>query len=72
MDTEKKLVSLEDYNAQKILGLQHQYKPIPNGIACPNCGHELVDSSPFSDLTVYPPQKNVHCQECYFLGFRLE
>lgn len=44
--------------------------PRPNGIACPECGKELMDSNPFVTLTSAPPQKNVHCPACGYVGYR--
>jgi len=41
-----------------------------NGIECPDCKHELMDSNPMVTLTSYPPQKNVHC-ECGYSGYRI-
>jgi hypothetical protein len=34
--------------------------PQPNGIKCPKCGEELMDTYPNMILTSDPPQKNVH------------
>lgn len=45
--------------------------PRPNGIACPECGHELLDSQPLITFTSNPPQKNIHCPECDYIGFRI-
>jgi len=59
----KKLKSLEEHN--NISSTFHWNMtgqiPVPNGIACPKCGEELVDSQPNVTLTSMPPQKNVHC-----------
>lgn len=70
---EKKLKSLEDYNAQ-----QREYhfnvsidKSVLNGIACPKCGEEMMDSNPMVVLTSYPPQKNVNCSKCDYVGYRI-
>ena len=70
---EKKLKSLEDYNTQ-----QREYhfnissdKPVLNGIACPKCGEEMMDSNPMVVLTSYPPQKNVNCSKCDYVGYRI-
>lgn len=43
----------------------------PNGIACPECGEELWDSNPSCTLTSNPPQKNIHCPNCNYRGFRI-
>lgn len=68
----KKLVNLMDHNiiawSQSAANLN---QPIPNGIACPNCKEELLDSNPFVTLTSWPAQKNVHCPNCEYKGFRI-
>lgn len=43
----------------------------PNGIACPECGKELVDTNPSVTLTSNPPQKRVGCRRCRWIGTRL-
>jgi len=45
-------------------------KPRPNGLKCPGCGSELLDSSPDLVLCCYPPKKNIHCPECFYEDFR--
>lgn len=42
--------------------------PKPNGIECPKCKKELMDSDCMV-LCSYPPQKNVEC-ECGYKGYR--
>jgi hypothetical protein len=44
--------------------------PKLNGIECPECGEELLDSSPMITLTSSPPKKNIHC-ECGYRGYRI-
>jgi DNA-directed RNA polymerase subunit RPC12/RpoP len=44
--------------------------PQPNGIKCPKCGEELMDTYPNMILTSDPPQKNVHCPTCDHKGYR--
>jgi len=44
--------------------------PRKNGIACPDCGAELVDDNPDAVFTSDPPQVSVKCQECSFSGYR--
>jgi len=44
--------------------------PQPNGIKCPKCGEELMDTYPNMILTSDPPQKNVHCPKCDHKGYR--
>ena len=46
-------------------------KPTGNGIACPRCEGELVDSSPGVTLMCNPPKKDVHCPACHYHGLRL-
>lgn len=42
-----------------------------NGIACPDCGAELMD-----DLSVVlasiPPQLNIFCTDCTYKGYRVK
>lgn len=68
----KKLVNLMDHNiiawSKNATNLN---QPMPNGIACPNCREELMDSHPFITLTSWPAQKNVHCSKCEYTGFRI-
>jgi DNA-directed RNA polymerase subunit RPC12/RpoP len=45
-------------------------EPEPNGIKCPKCGEELMDTYPNMILTSDPPQKNVHCPKCDHKGYR--
>jgi hypothetical protein len=42
-----------------------------NGVACPKCGCELWDTNPMLLLTSNPPQKNVHCTACGYVGYRV-
>lgn len=68
------LKSLDEFNesarnAHKVV--DQLYKPRPNGIACPQCGSELWDSSPHITLTSSPPQKNIHCPACGYYGYRI-
>jgi predicted RNA-binding Zn-ribbon protein involved in translation (DUF1610 family) len=67
-DTPPPLVSLEDHNRR------HQAFPTStrrNGIACPQCGEELVDSKPGTALLTNPLQYLIHCPTCTFKGTRL-
>jgi hypothetical protein len=68
------LKSLSQFNAEKLqnsFDLTDLQKPKKNGIACPGCGEELFDSSPMVVLASFPAQKNVHCQKCNYLGYRI-
>ena len=68
--------SLEDYNKamrEHFGDVQHsENKPRPNGIACPECGTELLDSHPMMQLASNPPQKNVNCPKCEYAGYRVD
>lgn len=64
---EKHLKSLEENNA--LAFKRAQFTPQPNGIACPNCGAELVDSDQMI-MDSYPAQKNIHCTGCGYRGRR--
>lgn len=61
----KRLLSLEEFNDNVTIGRTTMY----NGIACPNCGEELVDVDD-TILCSTPPQKNTACQSCNYIGYR--
>lgn len=63
--------SLEEFNKERRQRAQISNDPHANGIGCPMCGKELWDSKPGVMLTSYPPQKNVHCPECGYTGYRI-
>lgn len=42
-----------------------------NGIECPMCGTEMWDTNPTMVLTVNPPRKQIHCNNCPFEGTRI-
>lgn len=65
------LLSLEDFNARQAQIRHEQAGPRPNGIACPECNLELVDSQPQYTLASSPPQKEIHCPACQYRGYRL-
>ena len=69
----KKLKSLDEHNSEAWVAQTGWFsnEPKPNGIACPNCGEELMDTNPMSTLTSYPAQKNVHCPKCEYKGYRI-
>jgi hypothetical protein len=68
----KNLKTLDEHNvlALKSYGDWNMSKPQRNGIGCPKCGEELLDSNPMLTLTSNPPQKKVHC-DCGYSGYRL-
>ena len=69
----KKLKSLDEHNSIAIdwNSSLNNNSPKPNGIACPECGSELMDSQPMMILASNPPQKNVHCSSCDYNGYRI-
>ena len=68
-----KLVSLDEYNGKRWRYFFGTVQPRPNGIACPKCGAELLDSSHAAIMLSNPPQVPVHCsnRECGYTGLRL-
>lgn len=65
----KKLIDLKNWNRF------HQFKDeqdinVPNGIACPGCGEELVDVDRSMILCSNPPQYSVICPKCSYRGNR--
>lgn len=62
--------TLEEHNKEALEEFMKKRRPPPNGIACPQCGKELVDDNPSLTLMSCPPQKNIHCEFCDFKGTR--
>lgn len=67
------LKSLDDHNKER----QQMWNALhgataarPNGLACPTCGIELMDTNPFETLTSFPAKKAIHCK-CGYRGHRL-
>ena len=71
--TEKKLKSLSEHNSQKMNDNWDLYSnnPVPNGISCPVCEKEMVDSSPMMVLASIPPKKAVGCPSCKYTDYRI-
>ncbi len=66
------LKTLSEYNTAAFDGpYVDPSKPVKNGLACDGCFAELFDTYPTMVLASNPPQKNVHCEECGFVGFRV-
>lgn len=63
------LKTLEEHNkiVQELIKIRETGH---TGIACPNCGNELYDSSPGLCLTSNPPQYRVFCRVCNWVGTR--
>lgn len=64
------LESLDDHNKTRLEVFKLTIEGIPNGIACPSCGKELMDSVPSVCLTTWPPQYSTHCPACGYTGTR--
>jgi len=65
------LKNLDAHNADMTRMYENMLKyPRPNGIACPECGKELMDSDTMI-LTSNPPRRNVHCPSCGYIGYRV-
>jgi len=61
---------LAEFNVERLKHYAAINQPHPNGIACPKCGAELWDSDPTRMLASNPPQKNVNCPGCGYVGYR--
>lgn len=68
----KRLIKLQDFNDVRSDCYQRENAPKPNGIECPRCGAELLDSTPMIVLASYPPKKSVHCAKCDYRGYRVQ
>jgi ribosomal protein S27E len=66
------LKNLSEHNREKSLQWQWQsaVNSQLNGIACPECGQELLDTNPDQVLLTAPPQFRVHCSSCDYTGTR--
>lgn len=64
----KKLITLENHNKIMYSKLKDSKY---NGIECPRCKKELLDTEPNEILTCYPPKTKVHCNECGYKGLRV-
>jgi hypothetical protein len=71
--THSGLKSLDEHNSNAWSTQTRWFsnEPIPNGIACPKCGNELMDTNPMMTLTSHPAKKNVHCSKCEYKGYRI-
>lgn len=71
----RELVPLSEWNdkcrAAAHAALASHHEPRPNGIACPGCACELVDSPPSDALTIFPAQKRIACPSCGWTGTRI-
>lgn len=65
-----KTLDEHDQERRKYHRINRLAEPEPNGIACPDCGAELVDTNPTITLMSLPPRKYVSCQ-CGFQSTRI-
>lgn len=68
----KKLDSLENHNRVSSIIAHANRKNVPNGIACPDCSHELNDLDRSFVLTSKPPQLAIICPVCSWAGHRVK
>ena len=68
------LKTLEEANRLALAEYDRKGWDCLNGIACPRCGAELLDSDPRYVLASYPPQLNIHCtaEGCGYRGYRVK
>jgi DNA-directed RNA polymerase subunit RPC12/RpoP len=69
--TDKPLTTLKNHNDRRRAIANDWRNPRRNGIACPQCGAELFDSTPGVCLTSLPAQTYVHCEACDYRGMRV-
>lgn len=63
--------TLEDFNAERREHYIRKETMFYNGIICPDCGVELIDTDPYMTLTSNPPQKSIGCINCDYKGYRI-
>lgn len=64
------LISLVDWNAQ-VSETRSNVTNVPNGIACPDCGLELVDVDKSILILTDPQTLEIACTSCPYTGTRL-
>lgn len=64
-ENKKKLMPLDTWNEWR---RKHRHHFGGNGIACPMCGHQLMDTEQM--LLSDPPKIVVTCSKCPFTGAR--
>lgn len=67
----RRLKSLTEHNAERRARHAQAALARRNGLACPECGAELIDSKPGVTFTSDPPQTAVACPACPFEGMRI-
>ncbi len=64
------LKTLEEHEEERARDRAHFNRPCRNGIACPKCGAECIDSNPGIVLASDPPRSLIACSKCDFTGSR--
>lgn len=67
----KGLVTLQNFNAERIKLYAEAALSKPNGIECPKCGNELMDVNPNDVFGTDPPTMEVACSTCDYRGKRV-
>jgi len=62
--------TLDEHNKIKLAIGTVSFEPVKNGIACPECNTELMDSQPCVVLLSSPVQYKIHCPFCDYKGYR--
>ena len=62
------LKPLDQHEKEKWAEIHARSPKNGTGIACPQCGDELVESDPGKLLLSDPPRKSIHCRVCKFNG----
>lgn len=68
--------TLNDHNSEKLkcyAKLDDNEKPntgVPNGIACPECGKQMLDTKTMARS--YPPKRKVFCPACNYRDWKYE
>jgi hypothetical protein len=67
-----KLKTLEKHNSERRPNYETLNNPKPNGISCPKCGSELLDTNSAA-LMSNPPKRSIHCPNpsCDYIGNRI-
>ena len=66
------LKPLDQFNQERADAMANNWnKPTLNGIACPKCGAECIDSNPSITLTSNPPRAMIACSKCDYAGSRV-
>jgi uncharacterized protein with PIN domain len=64
------LISLEESDKRVMERLKAFEDGTPNGIACPNCGAELMDINANTLKMSWPAQCDIKCSKCTFKSTR--